>query len=213
MRNKKIIACCMMAVVLSVSACSKKAEVSEKSSSESLIEAEVTQDPVKPADDVMESGIRYVSNYELNDGYKLFYGTWRYAEIVSEHVRLGGDPGYQEVIGQTITYDPDYFETELGRIVNPKYLISIYPIYQDNHNGFFAEQIGIEKLLPNHEFFVLVQVVDTPIGIDIGDLGKTFILDDDNTIYEFDRNCIYKLERIAYIDGYDAESLPSYQER
>ena len=151
--------------------------------------------------------------YQHNDGYKLFYGSWEYVEIVSQHKRIGGDENYNNLLGKMVTYHPEYFENNLGKINNPTYLISIYPLAQNKYNQFFPEQIGLEELLPNDEYFILVQIVNKPNEPETDLSGFTIIIKDDNTIYAFDNNCIYKLERVEYIEGYDSNLEPQYQER
>ena len=44
--------------------------------------------------------------YEQNNTYKMFYGTWEFTSVVSQHGRLGGDEGYEELIGTQVTYSP-----------------------------------------------------------------------------------------------------------
>lgn len=48
--------------------------------------------------------------YQNNDGYKLFYGSWEYEEVVSQHKRIGGDENYNNLIGKKLTYHPEYQE-------------------------------------------------------------------------------------------------------
>lgn len=151
--------------------------------------------------------------YQSNDGYKLFYGTWEYVEVISQHFRLGGDENYSSLIGNRLTYHPDFFENNSGRINSPTYLISIYPLKQDEYNSFFTEQIGLEEILPNNEYFTHVHVVNKPAGLDMDLYGFNMILKNDNTMYAFDYNCLYKLERVSYIDDYDSNSKPMYNER
>lgn len=153
------------------------------------------------------------SVYQANDGYKLFYGSWEYKKVVSQHMRLGGDEGFNNLLGKTVTYHSEYFEDSLGKINNPTYLISIYPINQNEYNQFFLEQIGIEELLPQRNYFVLIQIVNKSDELKTGLNGFTFIIKDNNTMYSFDNNCIYELARVGYIDYYDFDVEPTYQER
>jgi len=156
--------------------------------------------------------------YEQNDAYKLFYGTWEVTSIVSEHGRLGGDEGYEDILGMQITYLPDKYE--FGGIVsidNPNYLMSVFPI-----NSYFLSdqrQASVTTLMPDSDYFVWVQIVDKPTtetGMDYGFesyVGNEFFVGDDNTLYSFDYNCIYELKRVSYMDDYDPQYTPAYHER
>lgn len=44
------------------------------------------------------------------------------------------------------------------------YEMMIYPIKQESYNHFFLEQVVIELLLPNTEYFIFVQIVNLPTG-------------------------------------------------
>lgn len=148
---------------------------------------------------------------EYND-YQMFYGTWQYTEVVSQHTRLGGDEGYEDLIGQYVTYKQDYFECGESSVNNPEYSISIVPIKDDAYNQFFAEQKGIEILLPEAEFMVFIQIIHKPAGQ--GEyFGNEFFIKNNDTMYSFENNCIYKLTRINYLDNYDETNTFSYQER
>ncbi|MDR2024427.1 MAG: hypothetical protein LBQ71_14545 [Hungatella sp.] len=168
-----------------------------------------TQHPTESEKDTNMSRNDFV--YRQNKGYKLFYGTWKYVEVVSQHIRLGGDEGYMDLLGEIVTYHPDYFENSLGKIYDPMYLLSIYPINQDHYNQFFLDQVGIETLLPDENYFTLVQIA-YKANTKIGNNGFTFFIDDDTTMYAFDNNCIYKLTRISYINGYDPNERATYKE-
>ncbi|MDL2302673.1 hypothetical protein LJC58_10050, partial [Lachnospiraceae bacterium OttesenSCG-928-D06] len=151
--------------------------------------------------------------HQDNEGYKLFYGSWEYVEVVSQHKRLGADDGYDSLLGERITYHPEYFEDSSGSINSPTYLVSLYPLNRNEYNQFFPEQIGLEELLPNAEYFSLVEIVNKPNELETNLNGFIIIIKDDSTIYAFDNNCIYRLERVGYINGYDSNSKPQYQER
>lgn len=159
--------------------------------------------------------------YDQNDAYKLFYGTWEVTSIVSEHVRLGGDEGCEDILGMQITYLPDKYE--FGGIVsieNPNYLMSIFPTDSPFLN--MQEQVSMKTLMPDSDYFVWVQIVDKPTsseavtGKDFGlepYVGDEFFIKDDNTLYCFNYNCIYELKRVNHMDGYDPQSTLSYHER
>lgn len=141
--------------------------------------------------------------------YRMFYGTWEFTEIVSEHLRLGGDEGYESLLGEKVTYLPDYFSCKgygevIEEIQNPKYQIYIFPL-QERYNQFWPEQTGIEKLLPEAQFFVYVTIGARPFSKGgHGYCGIEFILKDESTMFAFDYNCIYKLERVSYIEEHEA---------
>lgn len=42
-------------------------------------------------------------DYEQNDAYKLFYGTWEITSIVSKHARIGADEGCEDILGMQVT--------------------------------------------------------------------------------------------------------------
>lgn len=48
--------------------------------------------------------------YEQNEAYKMFYGTWEYYSVISQHRRLGGDEGYEKLLGTQVTYLPEKYE-------------------------------------------------------------------------------------------------------
>lgn len=148
---------------------------------------------------------------EKTDGYKLFYGTWEYKKIVSQHRGLGGDVGCGDLIGKTITYTPEYFENETGRFNNPDYRTFVYPVLEDGENQFFEKQTAIDELLPDTDFFVYVDIANRLVGQDMKWYGYEIIVKDDKTLYAYDYNCIYELERISYGEDYQEEDI-SYQE-
>jgi hypothetical protein len=159
--------------------------------------------------------------YEQNDAYKLFYGTWEITSIVSEHGRLGGDEGCEDILGMQVTYLPDRYE--FGGIVtvdNPNYLMSIFPT--NSPRLYYSDQISVKTLMPDSDYFVWIQIVDKPTsseiktGLDYGYevyVGDEFFIKDDNTLYCYDYNCIYELKRIDYIDDYDPEHTLTLHER
>lgn len=147
-----------------------------------------------------------------NKEYQIFFGTWQFTEVVSQHGRLGGDEGYEDLIGKYVTYRQDLFENEEKSIVNPEYSVIIIPIRNNSYNPFFTEQIGLEKLLPEADYAVFIQIIHKPSGQGTY-YGNEFLIKDNNTMYSYDNNCIYKLTRINYLDNYDEKSTFSYQER
>lgn len=155
--------------------------------------------------------------YEQNEAYKMFYGTWEYYSVVSQHRRLGGDEGYEKLLGTQVTYLPEKYECAGDIVSNPNYLMSIYPLDDEHYCPFYEEQrIYIQDLLPDAQYFVWVQIVDKPADIEKHVnvyLGSVFVLKDDNTIYSFDMDCIYVLKRVSYIEGYDPYNTISDRER
>ncbi len=160
--------------------------------------------------------------YKLTSSpYKLFYGEWEVTEIVSKHMRIGGDNGYEKIVGTKIYYDEFLYKNsyKLGlEVKNPIYAISIIPIKDNSYNQFFTNQIGIETLLPNANYFVFVQVVGLmnennqfEYGRDYEYIGREFLIKDNDTMFMFDYNCIYKLNRVSNI--YDEDIDITYQER
>lgn len=196
-----------------ISDVNKKEEINE----EAEANVDIPNEEIEEIEDVVSN--EHV--YEQNDAYKLFYGTWEVTSIVSEHVRLGGDEGCEDILGMRITYLPDKYE--FGGIVsieNPNYLMSIFPTDSPFLN--MQEQVSMKTLMPDSDYFVWVQIVDKPTsseavtGMDFGlevYVGNEFFIKDDNTLYCFDYNCIYELKRVNYLDDYDPQSTPAYQER
>ena len=67
----------------------------------------------------------------------------------------------------------------------------------------WGKQIGIEELMPDAPYFVYVQLGEkTELEEGESYLGVTLILKDENTLYCYANNCIYKLVREAYLPGY-----------
>ncbi len=61
-----------------------------------------------------------------NDANKVFYGTWEYTSVISQHAQLGGDEGYEGLLGKKVIYAQDFFQCEgCSPIDNPNYLITI----------------------------------------------------------------------------------------
>lgn len=158
-------------------------------------------------------------HYKQNDAYSLFYGTWEIADIVSESRYLGGDEGCEDILGMQVTYLPDQYE--LGGSVtveDPNYLISILPT--DSRLLFDQRQVSMDTLLPDSDYFVWVQIADIPnasetgMGYGFGPyVDNGFFIKDDNTLYLFAYHCIYEMNRVSYMDGYDPNRALSYRER
>ena len=140
--------------------------------------------------------------YEQNNTYKMFYGTWEYTSVVSQHGRLGGDEGYEEIIGTQVTYSPEIYRCNKNIVTDPTYFMFIFPQDPDSYNPFLGDQrqINLIDLMPDARYFVWIQIVDKSGPYEGPCLGTEFFLKDDNTIYAFNYNCIYELKRVGYID-------------
>lgn len=144
-------------------------------------------------------------------GYQLFYGTWEYTAIVSEHYRLGGDEGCEALLGTTVTYMPDYYECGQERIDAPTYLTMIYPMNGEYILYFPEQRASMKELLPEVEYYTYIQIVNKPVWRYNGYAGNEFVVKDENTLFAFDYNCIYELKRVGYMEDAVsvAESNPS----
>lgn len=144
-------------------------------------------------------------------GYQLFYGTWEYTAIVSEHYRLGGDEGCEALLGTTVTYMPDYYECDQERIDAPTYLTMIYPMNGEYIFYFPEQRASMKELLPEVEYYTYIQIVNKPVWRHNGYAGNEFVVKDENTLFAFDYNCIYELKRVGYMEDTVsvAESNPS----
>lgn len=159
--------------------------------------------------------------YHQNDAYKIFYGTWEITSVVCEHSRLGGDDGYEDIIGWQITYLPTLFECNGVSIENPNYLMTIFPA--GGPKSFIDDFIIMDSLLPDSDFYVWVQIVDKPswseLGVDFDEYGSepytgcNFFIKDDTTLYCEANNCVYEMTRVSYIDGYDENDATTIHER
>lgn len=155
--------------------------------------------------------------YQQNDAYKIFYGTWEITSVVCEHSRLGGDDGYEDVIGWQIIYLPTLYECNGVSIENPNYLMTIFPA--GSGYAFINDFIVMESLLPDSDYYVWVQIVDKPLGVDFDEYGSEpytgcgFFIKDDTTLYCEANNCVYELTRVSYMDGYDVQDVTTIDER
>ncbi len=148
---------------------------------------------------------RYNAETGKYSGYEeeqIFFGKWRFEEVVSQHTYRGGDEGYEDLLGTIAIYRDGYFECGGNNIRNPEYEIIVYA-QREWEDLFWGNQIGIEELLPDAPYFVYVQLGDKP-ELEEGEsyLGVTLILKDEYTMYCYANNCIYKLVREAYLPGY-----------
>ena len=151
------------------------------------------------------------SKYKADDAHKFFYGVWEFTDVVSQHGRLGGDEGYEDVIGTQVAYSPDVYLCNENVVRYPTYLMYIFPQDPDRYNPFLEDQrqINLKNLLPDARYFIWIQIVNKG-GIDFeGDiLGNEFFLKDENTMYAFDYNCIYEMKRIGGVEDINIDDIP-----
>ena len=149
--------------------------------------------------------------YKADDAYKFFYGVWEFTNVISQHGRLGGDEGYEDVIGTQVAYSPDVYLCNENVVRYPTYLMYIFPQDPDRYNPFLEDQrqINLKNLLPDARYFIWIQIVNKG-GIDFeGDiLGNEFFLKDENTMYAFDYNCIYEMKRIGGVEDINIDDIP-----
>jgi len=69
----------------------------------------------------------------------------------------------------------------------------------------------MKELVPNEPYYICIKVCN--MVRDKKDQGRKLILKNDNTMYAIENNCIYELERIRYVDGYDPMEIISYNYR
>lgn len=146
--------------------------------------------------------------YEQNEAYKLYYGTWEICSVVSQHSRLGGNDGYEDVLGTEVTYLPNsYGYGDNVQVNDPKYQIYIMPM---SAAALSWQERNIYSLLPGAEYFVWVEVANLPEDNKNGDIfepdkyiGNTFFIKDENTMYCVNNNCIYEMTRVDFIPNHD----------
>ena len=142
-----------------------------------------------------------------NEVYKLFYGTWEISRVVSRHRSLGGNEGYEDVIGMEVTYLSKSYGYGDDILVNdPEYQIYVMPM---SAAALSWQEKNIYSLLPGAEYYVWVEVANVPEDNKNGELsgqdkyiGSTFFLKDDNTMYCVNNNCIYEMTRVDYIPNH-----------
>ena len=151
--------------------------------------------------------------YKADDAHKFFYGIWEFTKVVSQHSGLGGDEGYEDVIGTQVAYSPDIYLCNGNVIRYPTYLMNIFPQDPDRYNPFLGDQrqTNLEDLLPGARYFIWIQIVNKG-GVDSeadGELlGTEFFLKDEDTMYAFDYNCIYEMKRIGGVEDINTDNIP-----
>ena len=151
--------------------------------------------------------------YKADDAHKFFYGIWELTKVVSQHSGLGGDEGYEDVIGTQVAYSPDIYLCNGTVIRYPTYLMNIFPQDPDSYNPFLGDQrqTNLEDLLPGARYFIWIQIVNKGGVASVADgelLGNEFFLKDENTMYAFDYNCIYEMKRIGGVEDINTDNIP-----
>ena len=151
--------------------------------------------------------------YKADDAHKFFYGIWELTKVVSQHSGLGGDEGYEDVIGTQVAYSPDIYLCNGNVIRYPTYLMNIFPQDPDRYNPFLGDQrqTNLEDLLPGARYFIWIQIVNKGGVASVADgelLGNEFFLKDENTMYAFDYNCIYEMKRIGGVEDINTDNIP-----
>ena len=151
--------------------------------------------------------------YKADDAHKFFYGIWELTKVVSQHSGLGGDEGYEDVIGTQVAYSPDIYLCNGTVIRYPTYLMNIFPQDPDRYNPFLGDQrqTNLEDLLPGARYFIWIQIVNKGGVASVADgelLGNEFFLKDENTMYAFDYNCIYEMKRIGGVEDINTDNIP-----
>ena len=151
--------------------------------------------------------------YKADDAHKFFYGIWELTKVVSQHSGLGGDEGYEDVIGTQVAYSPDIYLCNGTVIRYPTYLMNIFPQDPDQYNPFLGDQrqTNLKDLLPGARYFIWIQIVNKGGVASVADgelLGNEFFLKDENTMYAFDYNCIYEMKRIGGVEDINTDNIP-----
>ena len=151
--------------------------------------------------------------YKADDAHKFFYGIWELTKVVSQHSGLGGDEGYEDVIGTQVAYSPDIYLCNGTVIRYPTYLMNIFPQDPDRYNPFLGDQrqTNLKDLLPGARYFIWIQIVNKGGVASVADgelLGNEFFLKDENTMYAFDYNCIYEMKRIGEVEDINMDGIP-----
>lgn len=151
--------------------------------------------------------------YKADDAHKFFYGIWEFTKVVSQHSGLGGDEGYEDVIGTQVAYSPDIYLCNGTVIRYPTYLMNIFPQDPDRYNPFLGDQrqTNLKDLLPGARYFIWIQIVNKGGVASVADgelLGNEFFLKDENTMYAFDYNCIYEMKRIGGVEDINTDNIP-----
>lgn len=133
--------------------------------------------------------------------YKLFYGEWKVEEVLFEHPRIGPDEGYLDIIGKTVYYDKTLYKEDGNMISDePFYDIAIIP---RTNKPFESDFWGEFDMGLGDKYFVFVSInFDWVFDEREFPFASEFYIKDDNTLILSSHNCLYRMSRVSYIDGY-----------
>ena len=176
---------------------------------------------------------RVYTQYTQEDAYRMFYGRWRYKNIVWEQKGQQDDQASEDLLGTEVFYDSgrygwtqtdDDIDSQADDDIDSQadygidkqtsgFKIYLFSENEDDYSSFLESdlQIDMKELVPNEPYYICVKVCN--MVRDKKDRGRKLILKNDNTMYAIENNCIYELERIRYVDGYDPMEIISYNYR
>ena len=176
---------------------------------------------------------RVYTQYTQEDAYRMFYGRWRYKNIVWEQKGQQDDQASEDLLGTEVFYDSgrygwtqtdDDIDSQADDDIDSQadygidkqtsgFKIYLFSENEDDYSSFLESdlQIDMKELVPNEPYYICVKVCN--MVRDKKDRGRKLILKNDNTMYAIENNCIYELERIRYVDGYDPTEIISYNYR
>ena len=174
---------------------------------------------------------RVYTQYTQEDAYRMFFGRWRYKNIVWEQKGQQDDQASEDLLGTEVFYDSgrygwtqtdDDIDSQTDDDIDSQadygidkqtsgFKIYLFSENEDDYSSFLESdlQIDMKELVPNEPYYICVKVCN--MIRDKKDRGRKLILKNDNTMYAIENNCIYELERIRYVDGYDpTEIIPPH---
>ena len=171
--------------------------------------------------------------YTQEDAYRMFFGRWRYKKIVWEQKGQQDDQASEDLLGTEVFYGSgrygwtqtdDDIDSQADDDIDSQadygidkqtsgFKIYLFSENEDDYSSFLESdlQIDMKELVPNEPYYICVKVCN--MVRDKKDRGRKLILKNDNTMYAIENNCIYELERIRYVDGYDPTEIISYNYR
>ncbi len=176
---------------------------------------------------------RVYTQYTQEDAYRMFFGRWRYKKIVWEQKDQQDDQASEDLLGTEVFYDSgrygwtqtdDDIDSQTDDDIDSQaddgidkqtsgFKIYLFSENEDDYSSFLESdlQIDMKELVPNEPYYICIKVCN--MVRDKKDRGRKLILKNDNTMYAIENNCIYELERIRYVDGYDPMEIISYNYR
>ena len=176
---------------------------------------------------------RVYTQYTQEDAYRMFFGRWRYKNIVWEQKGQQDDQASEDLLGTEVFYGSgrygwtqtdDDIDSQADDDIDSQadygidkqtsgFKIYLFSENEDDYSSFLESdlQIDMKELVPNEPYYICVKVCN--MVRDKKDRGRKLILKNDNTMYAIENNCIYELERIRYVDGYDPTEIISYSYR